>query len=158
MSETNPRAVIGSNSGNTSPLLGNEAGIENLVRQLLRDYKTAMADRKLAAEAMREEKQEARAQEEGFFAGLDAARQGALEAMRNKLRTRARYNEAEQQKAEASAAAKAALKRAREAGIEPSAFKVVVRMTEMDTFEAQEYFDTVDLVGKYARLWGSPDL
>ena len=158
MVETNPRAVIGSNSGNTSALLGNEARVENLVRQLMRDYKTALSDKKAAAEVMREEKHEARTQEEGFFAGLDAARQGALETVRNKLRARPRYQQAEKEKADASSAAKAALKQARDAGVDPAAFKIVVKMSEMDPFEREEHFDSIDLIAKYARLWGTPDV
>jgi len=154
MTALNPRAKVGDNSGNTKPEPVSVAQIENVVRVCQAEYNSASQDKRYAAQTMRDEKRAFRVEHASVYEEIDAIIHSARERMNGKLRARQAYAQAEDDKKDASLRMKAALKKLKDAGLDPAAYKIVNKMAEMSDVERDDFFDNIDIYAKALRLWG----
>lgn len=152
-----PRAVGGSNSAPMGVDAIDENKLTALLRQLAAAYNGAVLRRRHAAEKMRDEKRDLKTRETEVFDTIEAIRKSALEKMKIKLRERPAYVAAEKEKIEAAAEVREATTLAKENGIDVAAFKMALRLEQLDIVERQEHFDNIDIYAKCLKLWGSPD-
>lgn len=157
MTLSNPRAVEGNNSANTESEVINEAELEKVMRVCQAEYNRGSQDKRHAAQKMRDEKRDFRAEQAAVYEEIDAIMASARDRMATKLRTREAYAQAEEDKKDASLRMKAALKKLKDAGCDPQAYKIANKMAEMDSVERGDFFDRIDLYCKALRLWGNDD-
>jgi uncharacterized protein (UPF0335 family) len=144
-------AGIGHNSGYID--LSKESEIEKVVRVVKAEYNSAAAQKRDANGVMRDEKRAFQAENASVYEEINAIMESARDRMKTKLRNREAYQKAEDEKRDASIRMKAALKKLKAAGLDAAAFKQMLRMAEMDEEERKDYFDSIDLYCKVARLW-----
>jgi BMFP domain-containing protein YqiC len=151
----NPRAVIGNNSGTAATDIVNVSQLENVLRICRAEYNQAAQSKRHANEKIRDLRNDFKVSQAEQFETINAILTSAREKLAEKLRTLAGYVEAEEDKRDASLRMKAALKKLKDAGGDPQAFKIMNKLGDMDAVEREEFFDRIDMYCKAMRLWGA---
>lgn len=131
----------------------NETEVANVVRVCMAEYNTAAMHRRDANATMRDEKRAFQKKNAEAYEAIQSVLESAREKLKEKLRAQESYAKAEDDKRDAALRMKAAVKKLKAAGIDPAAFKVMLKMADMDEVERTEWFDMVDILCKAARLW-----
>lgn len=136
----------------------NETALANTLRVCQAEYNRAATDRREATAVMRDEKRAFQKVNAEVYAEINAIMESARERMKDKLRACPAYEQAEQDKKDAALRMKAVVKRLKGAGIDVAAFKQVLRMSELDRYEREEFFDAIDIYAKALRLWSGDEI
>lgn len=152
----NPRAVIGSNSGNTSDVGGIDMtpALAQALQNLKSKYNRAALDKRHANEKIRDQKRDFKAANPDVYDAIESIRKSAIEKMHAKLAEKPEYTAAVNDRRNAADRMKEVVKLAKEHGIDMQAFKIVMKMADLDEVERAEFFDAVDMYATGLRLWG----
>lgn len=156
MTDSNPRATIGNNSGAdaTDEIEQlDEATLEKVVRVCKAEYNKGAQAKRHANEKLRDLKGDFKTAQAPVYAEIDAIMSSARERLKSKLETVPGYTQAEEDKRDASLTMKAALKKLKDSGVDVQAFKIANKMADMDPEERKEFFDAIDMQCKVMRLW-----
>lgn len=147
-----------SRTDNAGPQIVNETEVANVLRVCQAEYNRAAADKREAAGVMRDEKRAFTKEHAAVAEEINAIMEAARERLKGKLRNKPAYSQAEADKSDAALRMRAVIKKLKDAGIDVAAFKQALKMGEMDVFERQEYFDSIDIYAKALRLWNGTDV
>jgi uncharacterized protein (UPF0335 family) len=145
---------IGHNSEGAcdAPII-DETRLANVLRVAQAQYNRASADKRNAAEVIRDETRAFRDKNAEVYSEITAIMESARDRLKDKLRALPNYAQAEAEKRAASAKMREALKTLKAHGVDTRAFKLALRMGEMDKIEREELFDSIDIYCKALRLW-----
>lgn len=151
----NERVTIGNNSGAAATDIVNVTQLENVLRVCRAEYNQAAQSKRHANEKIRDLRNDFKLSQVEQYETINAILTSAREKLAMKLRGLEGYSEAEDDKRDASLRMKAALKKLKDAGGDPQAFKIMNKLGDMDAVEREEFFDRIDMYCKAMRLWGA---